>query len=1592
MNKASFRFISLVLLLAILLVNVIPSQALAADQRIIDDIWTQDNGLEALTAQYGKNVSSPFNSYFSNRIEAISPQNGGLVLKETDLKLPGRNGLDLEISRVYRSQQSNLYEMTTAEKSSINWYYVPPTYGYTWTYVPGWTEYQYIPGHYESQWVGGYYDWVYVSGWFEWVFYYDNLTNTFYSGSVYHPGYYDMVFVPGHYEGVYVWGSLETIYHPGYYDYKWGEISPGYYDYYTDYYFDNTTDPKTFLDNVNGLGSGWSFAFPRVENSGNNLFYHNANGDTFQVDFAAVSHLKDYSLQDRVFDNDAGTFSNGQLSSSYVMTYKDGKKEYFGDDGRLLGIVDRYSNTIKFEHILVNGYARISRITDTIGRTVDISYSADRVTVSDGNRTCSYNLNQLAEGKSSLASVTDPANRTTGYQYSLDDASFNFSSQTTRTTNNKYANLIRVSHPTGASTSYSYTKGVKNLGGSGSMEYFKVASRHDTVNGSAVNSCNYSYNGESDGFPDYGKDNLPSTYTYGTDITGPDGTKTSYTYNSDNLEIKKETTGTNVHTSVTTEYAANKTPQKVTAASFSPGGSSSTTTSSTQYNDYNDLVSQVSPDGVITNYTYEDKFHQVTSAEKIGATGRQRIEYTIDAQGNKSSETKYYTKNGTAKTITTLFNYDSYGNCTSARLQMEDGSSRNTSYEYSTAFGSAYPTRITRTSNDGTSSTTSYNYHPITGQKIAETDALGHTTNYSYDKLGRIISVTTPAVEAGRGSKTYSYDDTNNILRVNENGCTTEYLYDSLGRIIAVKDTDGVTIQTRQYDAAGRMSKVTDSSGKSLTAQYDGGGRPVSYGLPDGSSTSISYNDADRTVSAKDPRGNIVTAKTDAAGRTIQISQKPEISGSEVYNTYYSYDFLGNCTKVTQANGKVLSYSYDELGRITGITYPGSQLAPVTFDYNNAGEQVARHDRTTTQYQYNGLGQLVKTIYDDGSYAAFTYDLLGRRTSDFSSASGVSSTYGYDALGRKTAQTKTIDGVNYDLKYRYDLSGNLTGIKYPGDDNFLEYRYDNSNRLTEVEGFIDSSHGGGISYYPSGKNRSITFNNGITTTFAYDGRGRLSALQSPVINENLGYDQSGNITSINDNKFSYDGLNRLVQSEMPSLNQTESYSYDQVGNRTVQTVNGQVLNYSYNSANELVSAGDTAFTFDANGNMTSKTVADTVYGYDFDSGNKLLGISLNGKDISRYSYDADGVRVKKVENGSTTVYVNSGLQYLMTITDNVPVKYIYAQGSRIARVVNGETFYVHTDHLGNTRALTDAQGKPFASMEYSPFGTVMKSDGSDDIFKYTGKELDSSGLYYFGARYYDPAIGRFISKDSYEGDINNPLSMNYYAYVKNNPLVLVDPNGCFWEWFGNAWNAISGFANNAWNTVSNAWDKVDGWETVRGGLQTAGGLAEMGVGFGLCDTLIGAPLGAYLIADGASNVLGGGSNMSNGLFGTNYDLNFMRYGYISAFGPEWGNRFYTGSQFITAGITIGNSFSRLPSALASDSWNVGINSAMNGARTVTSYSWEKPIFNITTRTESSLFMKSWSVNTWTLGAGIGSMGVDVYNTYGTYGQYSPYWH
>jgi RHS repeat-associated protein len=205
----------------------------------------------------------------------------------------------------------------------------------------------------------------------------------------------------------------------------------------------------------------------------------------------------------------------------------------------------------------------------------------------------------------------------------------------------------------------------------------------------------------------------------------------------------------------------------------------------------------------------------------------------------------------------------------------------------------------------------------------------------------------------------------------------------------------------------------------------------------------------------------------------------------------------------------------------------------------------------------------------------------------------------------------------------------------------------------------------------------------------------------------------------------------------------------------------------------------TSFTYDDNGNRTQKTKGTDTWVYTYDYANRLTEIEENSTTLEECVYDGNGKRIQVTDDSKTTIYIYSGLNVLYEETMNSAATYIYGPVGRVAKriTINQQhnTYYYHTDHLGSTRLITDETKNIVESATYHPFGES-NQEGSED-YLFTGKECDATGLYYYGARYYDPEIGRFITRDPLIGRRIAPQSLNRYTYCLNNPIKYTDPDG-----------------------------------------------------------------------------------------------------------------------------------------------------------------------------------------------------------------------
>ncbi len=172
-----------------------------------------------------------------------------------------------------------------------------------------------------------------------------------------------------------------------------------------------------------------------------------------------------------------------------------------------------------------------------------------------------------------------------------------------------------------------------------------------------------------------------------------------------------------------------------------------------------------------------------------------------------------------------------------------------------------------------------------------------------------------------------------------------------------------------------------------------------------------------------------------------------------------------------------------------------------------------------------------------------------------------------------------------------------------------------------------------------------------------------------------------------------------------------------------------------------------------------------------------LSVKENGQVIEVYVYDGDGKRIKKTDATSERVYIYGGLNvlYEVNLTTHMDAVYIYGPAGRSAKKVNDVQEYYHTDQLGSTRLITSENGEITEEIQYEPFGEQINV--SEEKYTYNGKERDETGLYYFGARYYDPEMGRFLTRDPLPGDLLSPQTLNSYVYCLNNPLRYTDSQG-----------------------------------------------------------------------------------------------------------------------------------------------------------------------------------------------------------------------
>ena len=323
-------------------------------------------------------------------------------------------------------------------------------------------------------------------------------------------------------------------------------------------------------------------------------------------------------------------------------------------------------------------------------------------------------------------------------------------------------------------------------------------------------------------------------------------------------------------------------------------------------------------------------------------------------------------------------------------------------------------------------------------------------------------------------------------------------------------------------------------------------------------------------------------------------------------------------------------------------------------------------------------------------------------------------------------------------------------------------------------------------YYPDGTiQREI--HGPLMKEYAYDADRNLTGLKiqcggSLLADNRYTYDGNGNRLEKQQlsgtTRYAYDALNQLVKAEYPTYG--EELFYDRAGNRTCRRSAGVEEVYAYDAGNHLIkltrNGANISFQYDRAGNL----VKDDKASYTYDAFNRNTRVETFDGNIQINRYDAEGLRAEMEENGRLAAFIFNPAKEVVTETeDRTVLRYI--RGSElIARNTDAVRTYYHyaSDEMGSITHVTDEKGKLLNHYEYDAWGNLTLEDEQvSNRFKYTGEQFDPvTQQYYLRARFYNPALARFMQEDTYRGD-----GLNLYTYCANNPVRYVDPSGHWCE-------------------------------------------------------------------------------------------------------------------------------------------------------------------------------------------------------------------
>ncbi|MFT0716759.1 RHS repeat-associated core domain-containing protein [Flagellimonas lutimaris] len=860
------------------------------------------------------------------------------------------------------------------------------------------------------------------------------------------------------------------------------------------------------------------------------------------------------------------------------------------------------------------------------------------------------------------------------------------------------------------------------------------------------------------------------------------------------------------------------------------------TTETYTYDKYNNPLTTTTtfPDGSKTlTFTYANNPSANNNSYYIGRITNKKESTTLNGNIFEIEEHFSFTNNLVSQIkkkgngtnwVTEDFTHDINGNVLTKTLTANDlPHPRTEIYEYSTSYGSRFLTK----SIDILGLETVFTYDNNTGDLLTSTDHFNLTTTSTYDKWGRLSSVTdyrnnttnySYNVVSGGQKNTIEYPDgakeetiynlfgwkiKSGVLSLNSQWIYTSYEYLLNGNLWRVSEPhNGSPSQwnSYEYDEYGRPTEQVLYNGRTITNTYSG----LSTTTNDGIKTIINnYDSLGNIIQTSDPGGTIDytyfangTLKTaDYGGHTITVGidgwgRKISLNDPSAGTYTYNYNDLGELLEETTPKGSTI-YDYDDYGRLIVTTKTGDLTDhSLEYIYDDANTKLLKtingFDNTngarayTYQYTYNNYNEPY-TITEDTGLASFEYRSI------------------YDTFGRVSKETyisTLAGGVTKTLVTRneYDSSGLLTEIWNDG----------TPDKLWELN-----------TINARGQALTVNLGNGMVKTKMYDTYGYPTKFEdkesgtNPTVALHVDYDfnqQQGTLNSRENfgfnwqETFTHDNLDRLT---VISGDVTHSMSYDTRGRIDV---NSDLGDYAYTDTSKKYRLME----IDANAIGDAYYQQHPTQQISYNAFKKPIEIHQAGHGRVSFEYGPMMARSTAYYGGEQSNKIQR--RYIKHYSTIIPVEIVedtQTNNDKIITYIGGDAYtapivhikttgtgaideyhYLHRDYLGSILAITDADGDVKEERQFGAWGSVDQflDSASGTAFThasllgrgYTGHEhFFEVGLIHMNGRMYDAQLGRFLSPDNYIQDTFNTQNYNRFSYVLNSPLKYVDPSGEF---------------------------------------------------------------------------------------------------------------------------------------------------------------------------------------------------------------------